>query len=70
VIGIEVFGPYKYLLMNDEVVNTVIKQCHMIMDGVNNLSRILQKVMRRLVVGKILNKIRTITKGMHVGMMM
>jgi hypothetical protein len=25
--------------MNDEVVNTVIKQCHMIMDGVNNLSK-------------------------------
>jgi len=23
--------------MNDEVVDTVINQCHMIMDGVNNL---------------------------------
>jgi hypothetical protein len=36
-VGIKVFWPYKYLPMNDEVVNMVIKQCHMIMDGVNNL---------------------------------
>jgi hypothetical protein len=25
--------------MNDEVVETMIEQCHMIMDGVNNLSK-------------------------------
>ncbi len=31
--------PSKYLLMNDEVVKTTIKQCHVIMDGVNNLSK-------------------------------
>jgi hypothetical protein len=123
--------------MNDEVVETMIKQCHVIMHGVNNLlkkrvlckddslassfqvenigdvenvgnivenlcneklhdemsyifeddveryvgesefdsmneevKKILRKVMKRLVVKKILNKIkRTITKGMHMGMM-
>jgi hypothetical protein len=35
------------------------------------VKKILQKAIKRLVVRKILNKIkRTITKGMHVGMMM
>jgi len=36
-IGIEVFWPSKYLSLNDEVFQMVIEQCHMIMDGVNNL---------------------------------
>jgi hypothetical protein len=38
-VGMEVFWPYKYLSMNDEMVKTVIEQCHVIMDGVNNLSK-------------------------------
>jgi hypothetical protein len=37
VVGIKVFWPYKYLSMNDEEVATTRDQCHMIMDGVNNL---------------------------------
>jgi hypothetical protein len=39
IVGIEGFWPSKYLLMNDEVVRMAIKQCHMIMDGMNNLSK-------------------------------
>jgi hypothetical protein len=39
VVGIKVFWPCKYLLKNDEMVDTTIKQCHVIMDGVNNLSK-------------------------------
>ncbi len=35
----EVFWPCKYLLMNDEVVKTMIMQCHVIMDRVNSLSK-------------------------------
>ncbi len=38
-VGIEVFWPCKYLSMNDEVVEMAINQCHVIMDGVNNLSK-------------------------------
>ncbi len=38
-VGIEGLSPSKYLLMNDEVVKTTIEQCHVIMDGVNNLSK-------------------------------
>jgi hypothetical protein len=34
-IRIEVLWPYKYLLLNDEVVYMVLGQCHMIMDRVN-----------------------------------
>lgn len=37
-VGIEVFWPCKYLLMNDEEVVRMRNQCHIIMDGVNNLS--------------------------------
>jgi hypothetical protein len=36
-VGIEAFWPYKYMLMNDEEVVMVKDQCHMIVDGVNNL---------------------------------
>jgi len=36
-VGIKVFWPCKYLSLNDEVVQMVIEQCHVIMDGVNNL---------------------------------
>jgi hypothetical protein len=32
----EVFWPCKYLSMNDEVVEMVIMQCHVIRDRVNN----------------------------------
>ncbi len=38
-VGIKVFWPYKYLSMNDEKVATTRDQCHMIVDGVNNLSK-------------------------------
>jgi hypothetical protein len=38
-VGIEVFWPCKYLLMNDEEVVIMRNQCHIIMDGVNNLSK-------------------------------
>jgi hypothetical protein len=38
-IRIKGFWPNKYLLMNDEVVKMTIEQCHVIMDGVNNLSK-------------------------------
>jgi hypothetical protein len=38
-IKIKGFWPNKYLLMNDEVVRMAIEQCHMIMDGANNLSK-------------------------------
>ncbi len=38
-VGIKVFWPYKYLSMNDERVATTRDQCHMIVDGVNNLSK-------------------------------
>jgi hypothetical protein len=36
-VGIKVFWPYKYLSMNDEEVVMVRDQCHVIVDGVNNL---------------------------------
>jgi hypothetical protein len=36
---IKVFWPYKYLSMNDEVIEMPIEQCHVIMDQVNNLSK-------------------------------
>jgi len=35
---IEVFWPYKFLSMNDEMIEMSIEQCHVIMDQVNNLS--------------------------------
>ncbi len=38
IIGMEVFWPCKYLLMNDEVVEMSIKQGHVIIN-VNNLSK-------------------------------
>jgi hypothetical protein len=38
-VGIKVFWPYKYLSTNDEEVATMKDQCHMIVDGVNNLSK-------------------------------
>jgi hypothetical protein len=38
-VGIEDFWPCKYLSMNDELVETTIEQCHVKMDGVNNLSK-------------------------------
>jgi len=38
-MGIKVFWPCKYLLMNDEEVVMARDQCHVIMDGVNNLSK-------------------------------
>jgi hypothetical protein len=38
-MGVEVFWPCKYLLMNDEEVEMARDQCHAIMDGVNNLSK-------------------------------
>jgi hypothetical protein len=38
-VGIEGFWPNKCLLMNDELVRTTIEQWHVIMDGVNNLSK-------------------------------
>jgi len=37
VVGIKVFWPCKYLSMNDEKVTMARDQCHVIMDGVNNL---------------------------------
>jgi len=36
-VGIKVFWPCKYLLMNDEKIAMVRHQCHVIVDGVNNL---------------------------------
>jgi hypothetical protein len=36
-MGIEVFWPCKYLLMNDEEVAMAKDQCQVIVDGVNNL---------------------------------
>jgi hypothetical protein len=38
-MGIKIFSPYKYLLMNDEEVAMARDQCHVIMDGVINLSK-------------------------------
>ncbi len=38
-VGIVVFWPYKDLLMNDEVVDRMIVQGHITMDGVNNLTK-------------------------------
>ncbi len=38
-MGLKVFWPCKYVLMNDEEVVTVRDQCHVIVDGVNNLSK-------------------------------
>jgi len=37
IVGIDVFWPYKYLSMNDEEVMMVRDQCHVIVDGANNL---------------------------------
>jgi len=37
IVGIDVFWPYKYLSMNDEEVMMVKDQCHVIVDGANNL---------------------------------
>ncbi len=36
IVGIMVFWPRKYLLMNDEEVVTMKDQCHVIVYGVNN----------------------------------
>jgi hypothetical protein len=38
-VGIVVFWPCKDLLMNDEVVDMMIVQGHITMDGVNNLTK-------------------------------
>jgi hypothetical protein len=38
-VGIEAFWAYKYLSMNDEDVMMAKDQCHVIVDGVNNLSK-------------------------------
>ncbi len=38
-MGIEIFWPCKYLSMNDEKVAMAKDQCHVIVDGVNNLSK-------------------------------
>jgi hypothetical protein len=38
-VGIEVFWPCKYLSMNDEEVAMTKDQCHVIVDGMNTLSK-------------------------------
>jgi len=38
-MGLKVFWPCKYVLMNDEEVAIAKNQCHMIVDGMNNLSK-------------------------------
>jgi len=38
-VEIGIFWPCKYLSMNDEEAVMVRDQCHLIVDGVNNLSR-------------------------------
>ncbi len=38
-MGLKVFWPCKYVSMNDEKVALARDQCHVIVDGVNNLSK-------------------------------